>query len=86
VIEGFTGLGGGCKAGKCGKVATVEKKIMTLENVREALKDRRINVVAKATGLSRDAIADIRNGTSTNPRYQTVQLLADYLMGGVACG
>ena len=55
---------------------------MTLEKVREALKDRRIDVVAKATGLSKDAISDIRNGNSTNPRYQTVQRLADYLMGG----
>jgi len=57
--------------------------MMTLEKVREALKDRRIDVVAKATGLSKDAISDIRNGNSTNPRYQTVQRLADYLMGGL---
>jgi len=63
--------------------AVTEKKPMTLEKVREALKDRRIDVVAKATGLSKDAISDIRNGNSTNPRYQTVQRLADYLMGGL---
>lgn len=54
---------------------------MTLEKVREALQDRRIDAVAKATGLSKDAISDIRNGNSTNPRYQTVQRLVDYLEG-----
>jgi transcriptional regulator with XRE-family HTH domain len=54
---------------------------MILEEIAAALQDRRLDAVAEATGLSRDAIADIRDGKSTNPRYQTVQRLADYLEG-----
>lgn len=56
------------------------ERIMTLEEVREALKDRRLIVVAAETNLSYPTIKAILDGR-TSPKYETVKLLSDYLQG-----
>ena len=55
--------------------------MMTLEQVRLALEDRRIVLVSRATGLHYNTIKDVRDGISLNPRHKTVQKLSAYLEG-----
>lgn len=50
-----------------------------LDEVQKALRDRRLDIVAAATGLSRQTIADIRDGANRNPTLATLQKLIDYL-------
>lgn len=54
---------------------------MTLDEIRAALQDRRLNKVSEATGLHRATIARIRDGRMVNPDYDTVAKLATYLGG-----
>lgn len=58
--------------------------MLTLDKIREALQDRRINVVAEATGLSVATVANIRAGRQENPTYANVKALSDYLQGQMA--
>ena len=51
---------------------------MTLEEVREQLLDRRIDMVADATGLHYSTVCDVRSGKNDNPSYKTVKALSDY--------
>lgn len=52
---------------------------MTIEQIRAALKDRRLNKVAEATGLHVNTIREIRDGKAEDPRHSTVKALTDYL-------
>lgn len=52
--------------------------MMTLEEVREQLLDRRIDMVADATGLHYSTVCDVRSGKNDNPSYKTVKALSDY--------
>lgn len=51
-----------------------------LEWIRQGLADRRISVVAKATGLSSPTIRAIREGRG-NPTIATLNKIAAYLIG-----
>jgi DNA-binding phage protein len=53
--------------------------MLTLEEIREALKDRKISMVAEETGLSRFAIYKLVNGETNDPHLSTVQVLSEYL-------
>lgn len=55
--------------------------MMTLSEIREALKDRRPGMVAEAIGVRTNTIIDIRQGRTPNPSYETVKALSDYLTG-----
>ena len=55
--------------------------MMTLEEVREQLLDRRIDMVADATGLHYSTVCDVRAGKNDNPSYKTVKALSDYFEG-----
>ena len=52
--------------------------MMTLEEVKEQLLDRRIDMVADATGLHYSTVCDVRSGKNDNPSYKTVKALSDY--------
>jgi DNA-binding Xre family transcriptional regulator len=52
---------------------------MTPEDIRTALKDRRLDMVSNATGLHVNTIRKIRDGKSTNSRYDTIAILTKYL-------
>lgn len=54
---------------------------MELDKIRNELLDRRVGMVAKATGISRVTIAAIRDGQVTNPQWDTVKKLTEYLEG-----
>jgi hypothetical protein len=80
VIEGFTGLRGGCKAEKC-RNGTEPQKMLTLDEIRAGLKDRQPGKVAAAVGVHPTTISAIREGRRS-PRYEVAKALSDYLMGG----
>lgn len=53
--------------------------MLSLEQIQEQMKDRRVRTVSETTGLSRQVIYDaLRPGA--NPSYRTVEALSDYLM------
>jgi len=52
--------------------------MLTLQEISDRLADRRIPVVAKATGLHYNTIAKVRNGGG-NPSYSVLKALSDYL-------
>ena len=51
---------------------------MTLEEIQEALKDRRVGVVAKETGIHPNTVINIRDG-KTDPVYSSIKKLSEYL-------
>ena len=51
---------------------------MTLEEIQEALKDRRVGVVAKETGIHRNTVINIRDG-KTDPQNSNLVKLSEYL-------
>lgn len=55
--------------------------MMEIEEIRRSLSDRRLDIVAEATGLSANTIGRIRDGKATNPTLKTLLVLSDYLEG-----
>ncbi len=51
---------------------------MTIDQLREALQDRRLGVIAERTGVSENTIRTIRDGKNTNPSRLTMRVLTDY--------
>lgn len=56
---------------------------MKIEEIRVALKDRRISMVAEKTGVHYDTIRRIRDGVVTNPSMSVYLALSEYLKGGI---
>ena len=55
--------------------------MMTLESIRAALQDRRMDRVAEATGLHYNTIREVRDNPSANPTWRVFKALNDYLEG-----
>jgi transcriptional regulator with XRE-family HTH domain len=55
--------------------------MMTLEQIRQALQDRKLTVIADATGLHYNTVIAIKRGEQINPSYETLQKLAAYFEG-----
>lgn len=53
--------------------------MLTLDQIRQALVDRRPSVVAKAIGVTPRTISYLRDGKTANPGYELVKALSDYL-------
>jgi transcriptional regulator with XRE-family HTH domain len=54
---------------------------MSLEEIRQALQDRRLSMVADATGLHYNTVRAISAGENNNPTHETMRLLSEYLQG-----
>ena len=52
---------------------------MTLQDIRNALQDRRLLMVAEATGLHYNTIKQVRDNPSSNPTHKVLSGLSDYL-------
>jgi predicted transcriptional regulator len=52
--------------------------MLTLEEIRELLLDRRLDMVADSTGVDYSTICGIKSGRNDNPKYKTVKALSDY--------
>lgn len=51
---------------------------MNTDSVARKLKDRRLDVVSKATGIHRNTLAKIRDGIISDPRSSTIAKLREY--------
>lgn len=60
--------------------------MLTLEQIRAALRDRRLAKVAEATGLHYNTIREIRDNPDANPTYKVIKALSDYLTREVTHG
>jgi len=52
--------------------------MLTIEEIRNMLLDRRLAMVADATGIHYATIQAIKSGRVTNPSYETVKALSEY--------
>jgi hypothetical protein len=55
--------------------------MLTLEEIKGKLADRRLDAVAAATGLHVNSIARIRDGRNLNPKHSTLAALSAYFEG-----
>ncbi len=55
--------------------------MLTLEEVQNKLKDRRLKIVANETGLSYDTVRRIAYGHFKDPSYSVIKKISDYLEG-----
>lgn len=53
---------------------------MTLEEIKDRLKHSNLKAVASASGVHYNALYRLMNG-GTNPSYETVRKLIDYING-----
>ena len=53
--------------------------MLTLDQIRAALRDRRLGKVAEATGLHYNTIREIRDNPNANPTYKVLLALSTYL-------
>lgn len=53
--------------------------MMTIEEIRQALNDRKLTAVADATGLHYQTVWRVANGSGAS--YDTIKTLSDYLQG-----
>ncbi len=53
--------------------------MLTLDEIRSRLKDRRLPVVAQATGLHANTLREVRDNPLCNPTYKVFKSLNDYL-------
>jgi hypothetical protein len=53
--------------------------MMTLDRVREILKDRKLKVVAEGSGLAYDTVRRVAAGSNKAVSYEVVKKLSDYL-------
>ena len=54
--------------------------LLSLEQIKAALADRRISAVAAATGLHANTLHQIKKGLNVNPSLRTLTILSDYLI------
>ena len=55
--------------------------MLTLEQIRESLRDRMPAKVAEATGLHYNTIREVRDNPDANPTYKVMLALSTYLEG-----
>jgi DNA-binding Xre family transcriptional regulator len=53
--------------------------MMTLDQIKQALEDRRLNIVSEATGLHYNTLKNIRDGKNENPSIKTLNKISAYL-------
>lgn len=58
--------------------------MLTLEQIRAQLQDRRLTVIAERTGLHPNTLRDIRNNADCNPSHRVLSALSCYLVDSAA--
>lgn len=54
-------------------------ELMSLEEIQERLKDKRLYIVAKITGLSFPTLKKLADGKKENYTYNTIKTVSNYL-------
>jgi ribosomal protein L10 len=60
--------------------------MLTLDQIRDKLQDRRLGLIVKATGLHYNTLREVRDNLEANPTYKVVKLLNDYFSGTLSNG
>jgi ribosomal protein L10 len=60
--------------------------MLTLDQIRDKLQDRRLGMIVKATGVHYNTLRDIRDNLDANPTYKVIKLLNDYFSGTLIDG
>lgn len=55
--------------------------MMTIEEIKQQLSDRRVDVVSQATGVHYNTVYKIKTGKNINPTYNVIKALSDYFEG-----
>ncbi len=55
------------------------EELLSLEDIQLLLKDKRLYVVSKATGLSFPTLKKMADGKKQNFTYKTIKAVSDYL-------
>lgn len=55
--------------------------LLSLQDIRRKLQDRRLSVIARAVNIRHGTLIDIREGRTSNPSYDTVYRLCEYFSG-----
>lgn len=55
------------------------EELLSLEDIRLFLKDKRLYVVSKATGLSFPTLKKMADGKKENFTYKTIKAISEYL-------
>lgn len=53
--------------------------ILTVERIREMLSDRHLKIVSDKSGVKYHTVRAIASGEVTNPSYESVRRLSEYL-------
>lgn len=56
-----------------------EKQLLTIDQIKKALRDRSPTMVAQATGLHANTVRYIRDGQAINPGHKTIMALSEYI-------
>lgn len=56
--------------------------MMTLEEIRRALRGRNLLAVSRETNVAYNTVRTIASGDQINPSYRTVKMLTEYLQRG----
>lgn len=57
----------------------IASELMTLQQIQDALKDRRLYVVAKETGLTYPTVKKMADGKELNYTLNTIKAVSRYL-------
>ena len=49
--------------------------MLTLDQIRTQLQDRRLAIIVKATGLHYNTLREVRDNADANPTYKVIKLL-----------
>jgi hypothetical protein len=52
--------------------------MLTLDDLRRLLKDRRLPIVAEATGIHANTLREVRDNPDANPTYKVLAALNSY--------
>lgn len=55
--------------------------ILTPQQIKEGLKDKRLHVVAESTGLSYPTLKKLADGEGANHTIETLQKVSQYISG-----
>lgn len=59
--------------------------ILTIDEIRAKLQDRRLEVVAIATELHYNTLRQIRDSKQNNVKYETLEKLSNYFLRDCEC-
>ena len=60
--------------------------MLTIEEVRKGLQDRKLRVVSEQVGLAYDTVWRVKSGKAKRISYEVIKVLSDYLEGNSETG